>query len=71
MRQNRKREVVKKVKEHHLKYVFIDKKTKTATIYHYKKELAEKVKLSTRTLDRKIPFETEDWAIYRVNTLKM
>lgn len=53
----------RKVRIKNLKYFVCNKKTKTIAFYKFKTEIAELLNVSTKTLDRKIPFETEDLII--------
>lgn len=59
MRQN-------KVKEGFLKYVVYDKKTNLGSIYHYKTQISKIIEVSTRTLDRNMPYEDENYLVFQV-----
>lgn len=59
MRQNR-------VKEDFLKYVVYDKKTNLGSIYHYKTQISKIIEVSTRTLDRNMPYEDENYLVFQV-----
>lgn len=58
-----------KVKTDHLKYILVDKDTLKTEIYHYKTDLAKRLGVSTRTLDRNLPYETEKHLILTVGDL--
>lgn len=57
----------KRVKRTFLRYVVTYKDTKTSKIFHYKKDIAEELCISVRTLDRKIPFETDTYIVSLVD----
>ena len=48
----RKRKTSNKVKKDHIRYVLVNKSTNKANIYHYKKDVAEIMEVSTKTLTR-------------------
>lgn len=60
-----------KVKTEQLKYVVIDKTTKKAHIYRFKVDVSTKTGISTRTLDRKMPYENEIYLILRVESINI
>jgi len=60
-----------KVKRTSLRYVLIDKQTNTATIHHFKTDLAQKMGISTRTLDRNLPYSSENWAVYQIKEVNV
>jgi hypothetical protein len=55
-----------KVLKRALKYAVLDKKTNKITLYRFKTTVAELLNISTRTLDRYIPYETNDYNVYLV-----
>lgn len=52
-----------------IKYVVIDKNTKNVLLFKYKIQIAEHLGVSTRTLDRKIPYETENYIVSLVTEI--
>lgn len=59
----------KKVLKRALKYAVLNKNTKEITIYRFKTQVAELLNVSTRTLDRCIPYETIDYNVYFVSNV--
>ena len=66
MRHKYRKKVQEKVKRKYLRYVLIDKTTNKAEIYHYKTDLASKLGISTRTLDRNINYSNEKYEVYEI-----
>ena len=56
----------KRLKTEYLKYALLDKTTQKVEIYRYKKDVSSKMRVSTRTLDRNIPYETEKYKVFPV-----
>lgn len=56
----------KKLKKEYLKYALLDKTTQKVEIYRYKKDVSNKMGVSTRTLDRNMPYETEKYIVFPV-----
>ncbi len=56
----------KKVLKRGLKYAVLDKETKKVTLYRFKTQVANLLNISTRTLDRGIPYENDNFAVYLV-----
>lgn len=71
MRHNNRKRPTEKVLKHHLKYVLIEKETNKASIYHYKTKLAEKIGVSTRTIDRNKYYSNDKYQIYPINSLEL
>lgn len=67
----RDRKPVKRVKDSYLKYAVYNKKTESGQIYHYKTQLAELLGVSTRTLDRRMPFEDENYLVFKIERLNL
>ena len=65
MRQKDNRKVLKRA----LKYAVLNKNTKEITIYRFKTQVADLLNVSTRTLDRYIPYETIDYNVYFVSNV--
>ena len=66
----RKRKTPDKVKKDHIRYVLVDKNTNKANIYHYKKDVAEIIGVSTKTLTRAEGddrcYETKNYIFYPI-----
>ena len=58
-----------KVVKRGLKYAVLDKESKKVSIYRFKNQVAELLNVSTRTLDRKIPYENERYIVYLVSNV--
>ena len=55
-----------KVLRRTLKYAVLSKKTNKVSIYRFKTVVAGILNISTWTLDRIIPYETNDYIVYLV-----
>ena len=55
-----------KVKIKALKYAVLDKENGTIDIFRFKTMVADRINVSTRTLDRRIPYENEHFAVFMV-----
>lgn len=55
-----------KVEKSNLKFAVLDKKTNKITIYRFKTKVADLTGVSTRTLDRTIPYENDNFAVYLI-----
>jgi hypothetical protein len=55
-----------KVLKRALKYAVLDKKTNKITIYRFKTQVANLLNVSTRTLDRTIPYKNDDYEVYLI-----
>lgn len=55
-----------KVEKRALKYAVLDKNTNTISIYRFKTAVSDLIGVSTRTLDRTIPYENEKYCVYLV-----
>lgn len=55
-----------KVLKRGLKYAVLDKKTNQITIYRFKTVVADLLNISTRTLDRTIPYKNDYYEVYLV-----
>ncbi len=55
-----------KVLKRALKYAVLNKNTNKVTIYRYKKQVADLLNVSIRTLDRQIPYENKDYNVYLI-----
>jgi hypothetical protein len=55
-----------KVEKGALKYAVLDKRTSEITIYRFKTAVADLINVSTRTLDRTIPYENNCFAVYLI-----
>jgi hypothetical protein len=58
-----------KVLKSALKYVVIHKLTNKVTIYRFKTQVALAINVSTRTLDRGLPYESIDYIAYKVSNV--
>jgi hypothetical protein len=55
-----------KVLKRALKYAVLNKETSVISIFRYKTQVANLLNVSTRTLDRQIPYETDKYIVYLV-----
>ena len=55
-----------KVLKRGLKYAVLDKNTNKITIYRFKSVVATLLNVSTRTLDRGIPYENAFYKVYLI-----
>ena len=55
-----------KVLKRGLKYAVLDKNTNKITIYRFKSVVATLLNVSTRTLDRGIPYENASYKVYLI-----
>ena len=58
-----------KVLKRGLKYAVLHKETSKITIYRFKTVVADLLNISTRTLDRSIPYENSDYAVYLISNV--
>lgn len=56
----------KKIKKEYVKFVVVEKETKIATVWRFKNQVSNKIGVSVRTLDRKMPYENEKYLVMRV-----
>lgn len=56
----------KKVKVENLKYAVLDKENMEISIFRFKNEVANKIKVSIRTLERTFPYENERFIACKV-----
>lgn len=56
----------KKIKKEYVKYVVVEKETKIAFVFRFKNQVSDKIGVSVRTLDRKMPYENEKYLVMRV-----
>ena len=49
-----------------LKYAVLNKETNKMTIYRFKTQVADAINVSTRTLDRGIPYENTSYKVYLI-----
>jgi len=55
-----------KVLKRGLKYAVLSKKTNKVIIYRFKTAVADLLNISTRTLDRHIPYKNDDYEVYLI-----
>lgn len=55
-----------KVLKRALKYAVLNKETNKVVIYRFKTQVANLLNVSTRTLDRQIPYESSSFIVYEV-----
>lgn len=65
MRQKNKQKVLKTA----LKYAVVNKETKKVSICRYKTQVANLINVSTRTLDRQIPYENDNFIVYSISNV--
>jgi len=58
-----------KVLERGLKYAVLDKMFNTIAIYRYKTVVSNLIGVSTRTLDRTIPYKTDRYTVYLITNV--
>lgn len=58
-----------KVLKRALKYAVLNKETNQITIYRFKTQVSEVVNVSTRTLDRSLPYENSLFIVYKVSNV--
>ena len=58
-----------KVKVKALKYAVLDKEKGTIDIFRFKTTVANRLGVSTRTLDRQIPYENKQFCVYKVENV--
>ena len=58
-----------KVIKRGLKYAVLDKESRKVSIYRFKNQVADLLNVSTRTLDRKIPYENERYIVYLISNV--
>lgn len=56
----------KKIKKEYVKFIVVEKETKIATVWRFKNQVSDKIGVSVRTLDRKMPYENEKYLVMRV-----
>lgn len=59
----------KKVLKRALKYAVLNKETQKITLLRYKTQVSNLIGVSTRTLDRKIPYENNSFGLYEVENV--
>lgn len=59
----------KKILVRALKYIVIDKETNKTTIYRFKTQVSDSINVSTRTLDRGLPYENSKFIVYLVSNV--
>ena len=52
-----------------LKYAVLNKETNKMTIYRFKTQVADAINVSTRTLDRGLPYENDKFIAYLVTNV--
>ena len=58
-----------KVLKRALKYAVLNKETNKVVIYRFKTQVADLLNVSTRTLDRQIPYENSSFIVYEVSNV--
>lgn len=58
-----------KVLKRALKYAVLNKETNKITIYRFKTQVADILNVSTRTLDRQIPYKNNNFIVYEVSNV--
>lgn len=58
-----------KVLKRGLKYAVLNKETNQIAIYRFKTQVSEVVNVSTRTLDRSLPYENSLFIVYKVSNV--
>lgn len=58
-----------KVLKRGLKYAVLNKKTNKVSIYRFKTQVADLLNISTRTLDRTIPYKNDDYEVYLISNV--
>ena len=58
-----------KVLKRALKYIVIDKQTNKVVIFRFKTQVATLINVSTRTLDRQIPYKSNRYEVYLVSNV--
>lgn len=58
-----------KVLKRALKYAVLNKETNQIAIYRFKTQVSEVVNVSTRTLDRSLPYENSLFIVYKVSNV--
>lgn len=58
-----------KVLKKGIKYAVLNKTTNKITIYRFKTQVATLLNISTRTLDRQIPYENDLFIVYLVSNV--
>lgn len=59
----------KKVLKRALKYAVLNKETQKITLLRYKTQVSALIGVSTRTLDRKIPYENNSFGVFEVENV--
>lgn len=59
----------KKVLKRALKYAVLNKETQKITLLRYKTQVSNLIEVSTRTLDRKIPYENNSFGVFEVENV--
>ena len=52
-----------------LKYAVLNKETNKITIYRFKTQVADAINVSTRTLDRGLPYENDKFIVYLITNV--
>ena len=65
MRHKDNRKVLKRA----LKYAVVNKTTNEVTIFRFKTQVSHLINVSTRTLDRQIPYENDNFIAYYVSNV--
>lgn len=52
-----------------LKYAVLNKETNKLTIFRYKNKVADYINVSTRTLDRSMPYENRQFLVVKVSNV--
>jgi hypothetical protein len=58
-----------KVLKRALKYIVIHKPTNKVTIFRFKTQVSDLINVSTRTLDRGLPYESIEYIVYKVSNV--
>lgn len=59
----------KKILKRALKYAVLNKETQKITLLRYKTQVSALIGVSTRTLDRKIPYENSSFGVFEVENV--
>lgn len=58
-----------KVLKRGLKYAVLNKETNKITLYRFKTQVADLLNVSTRTLDRSIPYKNDKYEVYLITNV--
>jgi hypothetical protein len=60
-----------KVYKDYIRYVLIDHRDNTATVYHYKKDISRVIGITVRTLTRNKVYSKGNFSMYTIKELKI